>query len=246
MTKREAHTNTVTTSRPNRLVIGGLLAGSALVAIGLALRFPNLRDQPVYLALVVLSPLLVGMLSAVILSGLWRNIPRTVPVALGGLLSVVLILDAVAFVGPLVTSGQTSHDAAPTFVLGTPTPAVTVPVATATTTLPALRTGMFDARPGPDTVAGQVFLGQTSEGKLVLSLQNLHAANGPDVYVYLSELPAPSASEQVMRGYEVGKLTATTGTINYELPSTLNVGVYQSVVVYCRAFSAIFGYATLV
>jgi Electron transfer DM13 len=233
---------------PNRLLTSLLLGGAALVAAGLVARFPNLRGQPAYLALVVLTPLLLGATAALVLSGLRRRIPRFASLALGGALALVMILDLVAFAGPLVTSGPTGQATTPTFVEGATAPP-TVIDATATAgpgpRAAVARSGQFDARPGADTVSGQAALGQTSDGKLVLSLHALHAANGPDLYVYLAQVAAPTTSEQVMRGYEVGKLTATTGTVNYELPTTLDVTGYQSVVVYCKSFSVIFGYAHL-
>jgi Electron transfer DM13 len=242
-----ARTPTGDARPPNRLLSGLLLGGSALVAAGLVVRFPNLRGQPAYLALVVLTPLLLGATAALVLSGLRRRVPRVASLALGGALAAVMILDLVAFAGPLVTSGSTGQDTTPTFVEGATRQTATVIDATATAASAAAapRSGHFDARSGADTVSGQASLGQTSDGKLVLSLHGLHAANGPDLYVYLAQVAAPMTSEQVMRGYEVGKLTATTGTVNYELPTTLDVTSFHSVVVYCKSFSVIFGYAHL-
>jgi hypothetical protein len=40
-------------------------------------------------------------------------------------------------------------------------------------------------------------------------------------------------------------LKATHGNSNYALPDSLDLGTYRSVVVYCRSFSVIFGYANL-
>jgi hypothetical protein len=49
----------------------------------------------------------------------------------------------------------------------------------------------------------------------------------------------------VESGYQVGRLKATRGDSNYVLPDDVDASKYLAVVIYCRAFSAIFGYANL-
>ena len=46
-------------------------------------------------------------------------------------------------------------------------------------------------------------------------------------------------------GVETGKLKATTGASNYELAATTDITKYKSVVIYCKSFSVVFGYANL-
>ena len=48
-----------------------------------------------------------------------------------------------------------------------------------------------------------------------------------------------------MDSAEVGKLQATTGGSNYELAATTDITQFKSVVIYCKSFSVIFGYANL-
>ena len=96
-----------------------------------------------------------------------------------------------------------------------------------------------------DTVAGNVTLGKTSDGKVILRFENLNSANGPDLHVYLSKQASPATTQQVMDGVEVGKLKATTGASNYELTATTDITQYKSVVIYCKSFSVVFGYANL-
>lgn len=55
----------------------------------------------------------------------------------------------------------------------------------------------------------------------------------------------PTTAEQVMHRYEVGMLKATTGTVNYALPTPLEPGDYHAVVNFCMSFSVIFCYAPL-
>ncbi len=86
----------------------------------------------------------------------------------------------------------------------------------------------------------------TSDNQLVLRFEQLQAANGPDLHVYLSRVASPSTTEQVMDGLEVGRLKATTGSSNYALPAGTDPSQFKSVVIYCKSFSTIFGYANLV
>lgn len=98
---------------------------------------------------------------------------------------------------------------------------------------------------GAEPVSGKATLGKTSDGKLVLRFENLKSANGPDLYVYLTKDAAPTTADQIKAGFEVGKLKATEGNLNYELDSKLDISQYKSAVIYCKSFSAIFGYASL-
>lgn len=230
-------------TRPQLLAIGAL-AGLG-VAIALALMFPNLRNAPAYLVAVLLTPLLAGLCVGLIGSGLWRSWPRSATLGVGVALVAVLALDALFFAAPLFTTGPTAADTTPIFV--TPTASTAQPHVTpsVTTSTLATRSGTFDARPGVDTVAGMAVLGATADGKTVLRLQQLDSANGPDLYVYLTKVTSPHTRSQVEGGYQVGKLKATQGDSNYELPDNVDASKYQAVVVYCRSFSAIFGYANL-
>ncbi len=103
-------------------------------------------------------------------------------------------------------------------------------------------TGDFNNQ-GADPVAGKAILGKTADGKLVLRLENFKSANGPDLYVYLTKEASPSKDTQIKSGFEIGKLKATSGSLNYDLDASLDISQYKSVVVYCKSFSAIFGYA---
>jgi hypothetical protein len=157
---------------------------------------------------------------------------------------VLIALDLIIYAGPRFISGSVGQDTAPAFV----STATSVPSTGATaTTAPAASTlsGVFDHRAGVDTVAGNAILGKTSDGKVILRFENLNSANGPDLYVYLSKHASPTTTQQVMDGIEVGKLKATTGTSNYELAATTDITQFKSVVIYCKSFAVIFGYASL-
>lgn len=241
-TPRAAEISTTQTRRA--LLPLSVIAGLAIAIILVAV-FPNLRSVPAYLAVVILTPLLAGLCIGLIGSGLWRSWPRAATLVVSVALVVAFALDAIFFAAPLFFTGATATDSAPSFANPT---ASSVPLqATPSVTAPSLttRSGTFDARPGVDTVAGAAVLGTTTDGKTVLRLQQLNSANGPDLYVYLTTVASPYTRTQVESGYQVGRLKATRGDSNYVLPDGIDAGKYQAVVVYCRSFSVIFGYANL-
>jgi hypothetical protein len=98
---------------------------------------------------------------------------------------------------------------------------------------------------GAEPVAGKVTLGKTTDGKLVLRLENLKSANGPDLHVYLTKEASPSNDAQIKQGFEVGTLKATQGNLNYELDTSLDLSQYKSVAIYCKSASVVFGFANL-
>jgi hypothetical protein len=67
--------------------------------------------------------------------------------------------------------------------------------------------------------------------------------NGPDLHVYLS--PDTGGRYTDATSLYLGPLKATNGSFNYELPATLDLTRYRSVVVWCRAFSVLFTWADL-
>lgn len=235
----ESATRTRRALLPSSIIVG------IAVAATLAVAFPNLREVPAYFAVVILTPLLVGVCVGLPASGPWQSWPRAATLGLSIVLVAVFALDAIFFAAPLFTTGSTGTDSAPSFA--NPTASSVPPLATPSVTAPSLatRSGTFDARAGADTVTGAAVLGKTTNGKTVLRLQQLESANGPDLYVYLTTVASPHTRSQVEGGYQVGKLKATRGDSNYVLPDNVDASKYLAVVVYCRSFSAIFGYANL-
>jgi len=76
-------------------------------------------------------------------------------------------------------------------------------------------------------------------GSNVLRLEDLVVTNGPDLYVYLST--DKSASDFV----DVGRLKANIGNQNYPIPAVTDMTKYDTVLIWCRAFSVLFGSADL-
>jgi hypothetical protein len=76
-------------------------------------------------------------------------------------------------------------------------------------------------------------------GGNVLRLEDLVVTNGPDLYVYLST--DKSASDFV----NLGRLKANIGNQNYPIPGETAMSKYDTVLIWCRAFSVLFGSAEL-
>ncbi|MGH9984611.1 MAG: DM13 domain-containing protein [Nitrososphaeraceae archaeon] len=76
-------------------------------------------------------------------------------------------------------------------------------------------------------------------GSNVLRLEDLVVTNGPDLYVYLST--DKSATDFV----DVGRLKANIGNQNYPIPAGTDMTKYDTVLIWCRAFSVLFGSADL-
>jgi hypothetical protein len=73
----------------------------------------------------------------------------------------------------------------------------------------------------------------------VLRLENFKATNGPDLYIYLAT--DKSASDFV----NLGRLKGNIGNQNYEIPAETDLSKYDTALVWCRAFSVLFGSAEL-
>jgi electron transfer DM13 len=230
--------------QPNLLTFWGFLVAGVLVAVAFLLKFPNLLSNPVNLALTTLTPIAIGLALGIQFSGLARRLPGLTVNGVRVVAGVLIALALVVYAGPLFISGNVGKDTTPAFVstaTAAPNAGATATTAPATTTL----MGVFDHRAGLDTVAGNATLGKTGDGKVVLRFENLNSANGPDLHVYLSKQVSPASTQQVMDGVEVGKLKATQGTSNYELAASTDITQYKSVVIYCKSFSVVFGYANL-
>ncbi|MGV8107750.1 MAG: DM13 domain-containing protein [Nitrososphaerota archaeon] len=78
-----------------------------------------------------------------------------------------------------------------------------------------------------------------SDGKTFLRLENLKATNGPDLYVYLST--GKDSSDIV----NLGRLKGNIGNQNYEIPTGTDLSKYSTVLIWCKAFSTLFGSAEL-
>jgi hypothetical protein len=88
---------------------------------------------------------------------------------------------------------------------------------------------------------GDALLIQTGPSSYVLRFENFSVRNGPDLYVYLSE---DAAGKDVQEPLNLGKLKATDGAFNYDVPPEVDISRVRSAVVWCRQFSTLFATAT--
>lgn len=68
----------------------------------------------------------------------------------------------------------------------------------------------------------------------IIRYENFKTINGPDLYVYLSK------DLKVKEFVDLGKLKATEGNVNYEVPKEVNLKYYPYIIVWCKAFGVLF------
>lgn len=96
--------------------------------------------------------------------------------------------------------------------------------------------GGFTAR--AHEVAGKAILIE-HDGKKTLRFENFETINGPNLHIYLSS--NLGGDDYV----DLGKIKATQGNVNYEVPANVDTGRYNKVLVWCVPFSVLFSYADL-
>jgi hypothetical protein len=87
---------------------------------------------------------------------------------------------------------------------------------------------------------GRAIIAETADG-LVLRVEDFSVLNGPDLHVYLSTSPDGYTDAAI----DLGKLKATDGSFNYDLPARLDPGSIASVVIWCQPFGVQFALAEL-
>jgi len=78
-----------------------------------------------------------------------------------------------------------------------------------------------------------------ADGKQFLRYENFKTINGPDIYVYLSK--DLEATEFI----DLGRVRATEGNINYEIPAGVDPLEYPYALTWCKAFGVLFNSAKL-
>ena len=81
----------------------------------------------------------------------------------------------------------------------------------------------------------------THNGTKYLRFENFSTTNGPDLRVYLTMNTTELDQEYI----DLGKNKATQGNLNYELPDNISLDTYNTVLIWSRAFSVLFGFAQL-
>ncbi len=89
------------------------------------------------------------------------------------------------------------------------------------------------------TTGGTVRVVKDASNKLYLVFENFRTDNGPDLRVWLS----PNTGGNPYQ--ELGFLKAVSGNFSYELGASINYSNNNRVLIWCRQFSVLFGYAVL-
>ena len=93
---------------------------------------------------------------------------------------------------------------------------------------------------------GRAVVLELADGSRVLRFEDLETSNGPDLHVYLSEIPAGDDWYAYgERFVDLGPLKGNVGSQNYEIPDGVDLSKYRSAVIWCVRFSVGFGVAPL-
>ena len=85
------------------------------------------------------------------------------------------------------------------------------------------------------------------DGKAVLRLEDFEVSTNVDLFIWLSEAPAPKTSaETVAAPYQVlGNLRSTLGNQNYPIPAEMPIEKVRSIVIWCDPIRIAYGAAAL-
>ncbi len=96
---------------------------------------------------------------------------------------------------------------------------------------------------------GAVNIYQTSDNLKLMRFEDFNMPDGPDLTVYFSAAQEPTTFADMTVGeldpLEIELLKTNTGEQNYDLPTSLDVQQYHSVVIYSPSLDLIYTYAPL-
>lgn len=94
---------------------------------------------------------------------------------------------------------------------------------------------------GSHPTAGDALVLGNGTGQRFLRFENFATDNGPDLNVYLVDSSTGDVSDYV----DLGDLSGNVGDQNYEIPTDVDLAVYDQVVIWCVRFGVEFGRADL-
>ena len=87
------------------------------------------------------------------------------------------------------------------------------------------------------------------DGERVLRFEDFAGTNGPDLFVWLTNVGDPKADKGQIADegnwVNLGRLKGNVGDQNYSVPADVNLDEFKHVVIWCRAFGVLFSSATL-
>ena len=92
--------------------------------------------------------------------------------------------------------------------------------------------------------SGSALLLEDESGKRLLRFEDFKVTNGPDLYVYLTKNPEPTSDKSSLGDFiNLGRLKGSVGSQNYEINQ--DITGYNTVVIWCQRFSALFSFSLL-
>ena len=165
--------------------------------------------------------------------------------AIVGVMVVALTIFALFWFQPWKLIQETTlNEAAPT--AGPPTAQAGEPGTQTPASNVTILSGPFQSLEHRTTGTAEII--RLADGKHVLRFEDLDTSNGPDLRVYLSEVPASDDWHAYGgRGtfIDLGPLRANRGDANYTIPSGTDLSQYKSAVIWCVRFTVGFGVAPL-
>lgn len=109
-------------------------------------------------------------------------------------------------------------------------------------------TGTFLTLDAIRSARGTATIFQQADNTLLMRFEDFAMPNAPDARVYLSPASEPATSEEMLAedtAVEVGELRGAIGNQNYELPTSVDLTLVRSVVIYSPQLDLIYTYAPL-
>jgi hypothetical protein len=135
----------------------------------------------------------------------------------------------------------TSVEATPAATEPGPNASPAAPTLEPTPALAAPRTGSFKGADDFHFGNGTATLIETAPGVWTVRFESFSVRNGPDLFVYVS----PDAAGYTDAAIELGRLKATDGSFNMDLPAGTVPWDAASVVIWCKQFAVQFAVAPL-
>lgn len=106
--------------------------------------------------------------------------------------------------------------------------------------LTVLATGSFIGEDDFHRASGTAKLVRVTDGNHVIRFEEFQVTNGPDLYVYLAR------ERDISGGFvDLGRLKGNVGDQNYDVPSNVDLTQHRYILIWCRAFSVLFGSAEI-
>jgi len=173
--------------------------------------------------------------------------PRSRSVRVAAIVAALVLVIVGWYLGSPLFIRTTANETLPSAAVSPTTAAATrplgaAPIVSTEAPLTVLARGELQFVDGLHNGKGPVTLLRIGDGRF-LRFENVAITNAPDVHVYLARETGGKWSEAT--SLYLGALKATNGSFNYDIPASIDLAPYRSVVVWCRAFAVLVTWADL-